>query len=112
MNITLEEYKAEILDLATNIMADYGENDDDDIFGRIIHEALDGHEWLTSTAYRGDVAQLSDNSKAYLDDYDAETLGQIVIERGVEDITFVIAAYAMAVDVTQEVQRMITEGSW
>jgi hypothetical protein len=111
MNITLEDYKAEILDLATNIMDEYGDQNDDDIFDYVIRETLDGHHWLTLTAHSGEVAQLSDNSDAYLE-LGKDYIGQTVIDNGIDGITALIAYLAMEADLTQAVQKMITCGSW
>jgi hypothetical protein len=106
MNITLEEYKAEILRIATDIIDEYKDDnfDCEDIFDYVIREWLDHQEWLTLADYSGEVAKLSDNREAYLE-LGSEILGLTLVDEGIVVLITLIDYYAMQADITQSVKK-------
>jgi hypothetical protein len=106
MNITSTEYRKELKSLAADIVAeheDYAEAHD------LVHETIDGHQWIIYTTYNNDIVQISDNHDAYLDVYGPEDLGQIVIDNGVDGLTLTRAFFAMSQDLNDAIAKIINE---
>jgi hypothetical protein len=100
------DYNAEIKSIAAYLVSDAMEqcdNDRDDaeelINDSLLHETIDGHQWVIYYSYNLDVIQNSDNSEAYKDVYDNESIGALVSEKGVDDLNTMIAFFAMYQDV-------------
>jgi hypothetical protein len=119
MNITAQEYQEEINSLAQDLVSELSEeikaeNDYDEVLEGVretiqdrIHETVDSHQWVIYYSYNSDVIQHSDNEDAYLDVYDNESLGQIVAEKGVEQLGTIRAYFAMYQDLAEACQEEI-----
>jgi hypothetical protein len=106
MNITSTEYREELKSLAADIVAeheDYAEAHD------LVHETIDGHQWIIYTAYNNDIVQISDNHDAYLDVYNQEDLGQIVMDKGIDGLTLTRAFFAMSQDLNDAIHEITSE---
>ena len=103
MNITQQEYTAEIELLAQSCIDDCTDIDD---IGSYVHETVDGHRWIIYTAYHADIVRLSDSNEAYLDVYCNEDLGQLVTDNGPQHIIMVQAFFAMCQDVNESIHAL------
>ena len=118
-----KEYREEINSLAVNIvdelhlevLSDEPGMESDDIneilkeSGRLyeyISEAVDNHMWIIYYSYNRDVIEHSNDPDAYKEVYDNESIGQLVSEKGLDDLNMMIAYFAMLSDVTDEVSRL------
>ena len=107
MNINQSEYWKEVKTTAENIaeMAlEESEWDRDEaeeyINDTLLHETVDGHEWIIYTAYHLPIIQHSPN-----DEYMAENLGgldETVKEHGVQGLHMAMAFWAFYADVQEE----------
>ena len=75
----------------------------------LVHETIDGHQWIIYTAYNNDIVQISDNHAAYLDVYCQEDLGQLVIDSGVDGLTMTRAYFAMSQDLNDAIAEIISQ---
>ena len=69
----------------------------------INHEIIDSHHFIIYTHNHSNIIDNSDNNEAYLELYNNEDLGQLVIERGPEAVTQAQAFYAMLQDLDNEI---------
>ena len=102
------EYYLEIQSIAANLVSeamDQCSNDKEEalelINDSLLHETIDGHQWVIYYSYNAEVIQHSSNSDAYQDIYDNESLGQLVTDRGVDSLNTMIAFFAMYTDVQE-----------
>lgn len=94
--ITLEEYNDEIKAIAAGC-AKEAEGDHDRALD-LVHEAVDGHEWIIYTHHNAEVLQHSDNHEAYFDD-----CGQLEAD-SYSDAMIKMAFAAMHRDVCDEIE--------
>lgn len=126
-NITFAEYRKEIYSLALALVGDaidalqydgYEVISRDDVEDRIIgtdyltmdsllHEAIDGHQWIIYYAYNDDVLRYTEHSDAYQDCYSNEDLGQLVAEKGFDSAKAMMAYFAMYNDVLDHLDEAI-----
>ena len=111
-NITSSQYWIEVEALAnliaTNAMQSC-DNDRDDaeelIIDRLLHETIDGHEWIIYNAYNLDVIQYSDNEDYYIDEFGSESAGDELKSGGLSRLHTAVAFWALYADV----QNMISD---
>lgn len=107
MDITQSSYNEEIKSIATDLVEELmQEHDNDremseDMMHDRLHETIDGHQWVIYYAYNDDVLKYSENEEAYQGVYDNESLGQLVAERGINDLKTMMAYFAMYQDVSE-----------
>ena len=106
LDFTESQYHQEIKDIASDLYdeaLDQNDNDhdqaEDAIFDRMLHELVDGHQWVIYTYSNELVARFSYNAEAYRDCYDNESIGQIVTDKGLEGMKPIIAYFAMQQDI-------------
>ena len=111
-NMTQSSYNEEIRDLATNMVEEAMSNNDNDsdaaleaIQEDVLHETIDGHQWVIYYAYNDDVLKYSDNCEAYQDCYDNESLGALVAEKGIDGVKPMMAYFAMYQDVSELLEQ-------
>lgn len=108
---TQYEYTTEIKELAESIVEtaynEYDEVTDQEsaeelINDTLLHETIDGHQWVIYCAYNDDVLKYSDNDEAYQDCYGNEDLGALVAEKGIDGVKPMMAFFAMYQDVQDQ----------
>lgn len=120
-NITFSEYRKEIEELATCLVDDAidaleydkeeitRESVEDIIMDSLLHETIDGHQWVIYYAYNDEVLTHTEFPEAYQDVYSNEDLGQLVAEKGFDSAKMVMAFYAMYNDVLSQIDWAIGE---
>lgn len=108
MNISQNDYTKEILEIAESMVetafdeydeVETVEDAEELINDTLLHEAIDGHQWVIYYAYNDDVLKHSDNDEAYQDVYCNEDLGALVAEKGIDGVKPMMAYFAMYQDV-------------
>ena len=109
------QYNKEISDLAFDLYDEALDQNDNDhelamdaITDRMLHELIDGHQWVIYTYSSELVGRFSSNSEAYRDCYGDESIGQIVSEKGLDAIKPIIAFFAMYQDVMDAIFELET----
>jgi len=105
-DITYSEYWKEIKDLAENITTEAMENNDNDreeaeeaINDHILHETVDGHQWVIYYNYSLDVVKHSDNEDYMVDNFGSEYAGDIMKDQGLDSLHSAIAFWCMYADI-------------
>jgi hypothetical protein len=100
------EYNAEIKSIAAELVREAMEQKDNDqeealelINDTLLHETIDGHQWVIYYSYNLNVIQNTWNGDEYTSVYDDESLGELVREKGVDSMNTMIAFFAMYADV-------------
>ena len=113
LDFNSNEYFAEIVDIASDLYDEALQQNDnehesamDAIHDNMLHELVDGHRWIIYTYSNELVARFSNNSEAYLDCYDNESIGQIVSDNGLDAVKPIIAGFAMYHDISDEIYRL------
>ena len=111
-NITRSQYWIEVEALANSIATEAMQSCDNDREGAeemindsLLHETIDGHEWIINNAYNLDVIQHSDNTDYYIDEFGSESAGEELKNGGLSGLHTAIAFWALYADV----QNMISE---
>lgn len=105
--ITHAEYWAEIESIAKEVTAEALENDLDTY--EVLHEWIDGHQWVIYYSYNLDVLEHCSNMEAMIDNLGNESAGQVLAERGLLSLHSALAFWAMYEDVTNEDKFVINE---
>lgn len=105
MNITYQEYLAEVRSIAENAIEEAGEYEQD-VYDTA-YEAVDGHKWIIYYAYNDDVIRHSGNPDAWQDCYAMEYIGQLVVDEGMQGARAVQAYFALSQDVNEEVAEQL-----
>ena len=113
LDFNSNEYHVEISDIASDLYDEaLGQNDNDhesamdDISDDLLHELVDGHRWIIYTYSNELVARFSNNSEAYLDCYDSESIGQLVSDKGLDAVKPIIAYFAMYQDIMSAIYEL------
>lgn len=113
LEFTESQYRQEIKDLASDLYDEaLAQNDNDHdqaedaIFDYMLHELVDGHEWVIYTYSNDLVARFSDNSEAYMECFDSESIGQIVTDNGLDGMKPYIAYFAMEYDISDALYQL------
>ena len=93
--ITAEEYANEIHDLAQSC-AEEAHEQGRDLYD-VIHETVDGHQWVIYTRYNLYVLQHTFNPNAHEDLGD---IGHVLSERGLDGLHAYLACVSMIADVS------------
>jgi hypothetical protein len=109
------EYQEEISDLADIIIDEaIAELEPDElsveevqekISDSLLHETIDGHQWIIYTHNHADIIRHSDNDEAYEDMYCNDDLGDLVKSHGLDHITMIIAFWAFYYDVQEVIDN-------
>jgi len=107
------EYNKGIRDLAESIVEtaynEYDEVTDREtaeelINDRLLHETIDGHQWVIYNSYNASVMQYSDNEDYYIDNFGTEDAGIVLKEHGLNGLHNVIAYWCMYADVQEQLE--------
>ena len=85
---------AELAEDALQLVNDY----DYDLY-EAVHEIIEGSEYAIYYRYHNDILRYTKNSDAALDVYSSRDLGDIVAEKGLDELNSVLAFWALAQDV-------------
>lgn len=103
--ISNHEYWKEINELAEQIVSEAMEQCDNDrdaaqdaIFDTILHQTVDGHQWVIYYSYNLDVIRHSDNESYYADNFGGESLAAS-LEQGLDTLHCHIAFWCMYADI-------------
>ena len=110
-NITSLQYWKEVQDLADSIAEDamrQCDNNRDDaeelINDSLLHETIDGHQWIIYYAYNLDVYQYSNNSDYYIDSFGGDDAAYVLKEKGLDGLHQALAFWAFYADVQEKIK--------
>lgn len=113
-NITSSQYWNEVQSLAVSIAEDamaYCDNNRDDaeelINDSLMHETIDGHQWIIYNAYNLDVYQYSDNSEYYIDNFGGDDAAFVLKEKGLEGLHQALAFWSLYADVQDKINEAL-----
>ena len=113
LEFTSTEYHNEISDLAANLYTEALEQNDNDhesaidaIHDQLLHELVDGHQWVIYTYSNELVERFSDNAEAFKDVYDSESIGALVADQGLDSVKPIIAYFAMYQDISDRLNEL------
>ena len=113
LEFTSSEYHKEINDLAADLYSEALEQNDNDhdlaveaIHDHLLHELVDGHQWVIYTYSNELVERFSDNAEAFKDCYDNESIGAIVADRGLDALKPIIAYFAIFQDISDRLNDL------
>jgi len=102
---TQYEYYQEVLSIAENLVSeamDQSNNDREEaeelINDSLLHETIDGHQWVIYNGYNVSVMKYSDNEDYYIDKFGTEDAGATLQERGLSGLHNAIAFWCMYAD--------------
>ena len=106
--ITASQYWKEVEATAARVIARaQDESEDGDLMevinDTILHEEIDGHEWIVYDVYNLDVIQYSENIDHYIDNFGADAAAEELKARGLTGLHTTIAFWAMYADVYNKV---------
>ena len=114
--ITSAQYYNEVNSLAEIIAEEAMQQSDNDrsdaeelINDSLLHEAIDGHQWIIYYAYNLDVYQHSDNSNYLIDNLGNEYAGTILQEKGLDGLHCALAFWALYADVQEKISDALDE---
>lgn len=113
LEFTSTEYYREISDLADDLYSEALEQNDNDhdmaieaIHDHLLHELVDGHQWVIYTYSNELVEQFSANAEAFKDYYGNESIGAIVADQGLDALKPIIAYFAMYQDIIDHLNEL------
>lgn len=111
-NITNAEYWIEVEAIANCIATEAMQSCDNDrdeaeelINDSLLHETIDGHQWIIYNHYNLDVIQYSDNEDYYIDEFGTESAGEELKSGGLSGLHTAVAFWALYADV----QNMLSD---
>ena len=114
MSISEFEYKKEVTDIALGLVldnkADYESKEEleEAINDTLLHEAIDGHQWVIYYAYNLDVYNHSGNQDYAVDNFGGDWLQHVIKENGLAGLHQGLAFWCLYADV-QEVLHDVLE---
>ena len=113
LEFTSSEYHQEISDISDGLYsAALWKNDNDhdlaveEIHDHLLHELVDGHQWVIYTYSNGLIERFSDNANAFMDVYDNESIGALVADKGLDAVKPIIAYFAMYQDISDRLNDL------
>ena len=113
-NITSSQYWNEVQSLAVSIAEDamsYCDNSREEaeelINDSLLHETIDGHQWIIYYAYNLDVYQYSDNSEYYIDNFGSDDAAYVLKEKGLDGLHQVLAYWSLYADVQEKIAEAL-----
>tara|TARA_R110001599_G_scaffold11881_1_gene55943 strand:+ start:778 stop:1137 length:360 start_codon:yes stop_codon:yes gene_type:complete len=113
LEFTSTEYYREISDLAADLYSEALEQNDNDhdlaveaIHDHLLHELVDGHQWVIYTYSSELVERFSDNGEAFMDVYDNESIGALVADQGLDALKPIIAYFAIYQDISDRLNEL------
>ena len=116
-NITSSsQYWIEVEALANQIAQDAMSSCDNDrseaeelINDSMLHETIDGHQWVIYNAYNLDVLQYSGNSDRYIDEFGTDDAAIVLKEGGLHGLHQSLAFWALYADVLEKITDALDE---
>ena len=71
----------------------------------ILHETIDGHEWIIYYGYNLDILKYSDNSDYAMDELGPESAAITLKEKGLDGLHQYLAYFALYADVLERIHR-------
>lgn len=112
--ITTSQYWIEVEAVAANIASEAmqtASNDRDEaediINDSLLHETIDGHEWIIYTAYHLPILQISDNTDYYIDNFGSDDAGYVLKNKGLDGLHQTIAYFAFYADVNDKISEAL-----
>ena len=109
-NITSSQYWNEVQSLAVSIAEDAMSRCDNDrseaeemINDSMLHETIDGHQWIIYYAYNLDVYQYSDNSDYYIENFGSDDAAHVLKENGLNGLHQALAFWSLYADVQDKI---------
>ena len=108
--ITQSSYQIEIESIAASLVDEAMEEKDsrdeaqDQIFDYMLHEYIDGHQWIIYYYGNDKVLEFTSNEDAYQDVYCNEDLGAVVASEGIQKLKTIMAYFAMYQDVSDQIE--------
>lgn len=122
MQITEQQYWAEVASLVACIVseaANYTDCNAADTFDRdtvlekiydtVLHETIDGHQWVIYYAYNLDILQYSDNTDYMVDNFGPEFAGKTLKEAGLSGLHMHLAFWALYADVADHIDGALDD---
>lgn len=113
-NITSSQYWNEVQSLAVSIaeyamaQCDNGRDDSEELINdSLLHETIDGHEWVIYNSYNLDVYQHSGNSDYYIDNFGGDDAACVLKEKGLDGLHQALAFYAFYADVQDKISEAL-----
>ena len=113
-NITSSQYCNEIQSIAVSIAEDamsHCDNNRDDaeelINDSLLHETIDGHQWVIYYAYNLDVYQHSNNPDYYIDNFGGDDAAYVLKEKGLDGLHNVLAFWSLYADVQEKIEEAL-----
>lgn len=115
-NITSSQYWNEVQSLAVSIAEDAmsacdnnRDNAEELINDSLLHETIDGHEWIIYNAYNMDVYQYSGNSDYYIDNFGSDDAAYVLKEKGLAGLHQALAFWSLYADVQEKISEALDE---
>ena len=113
-NITSSQYWNEIQSLAVTIAEEamlHCDNNRDEaeelINDSLLHETIDGHQWIIYYAYNLDVYQYSDNSDYYIENFGSDDAAHVLKENGLNGLHQALAFWSLYADVQDKIGKAL-----
>ena len=111
-----QEYYAEINNIAESIVDDAMQQFDNDrseaeefINDTLLHEVIDGHQWVIYQSYNLDIIGHSSNEEYMIDNFGGEALAEALSNSGLDGLHNAIAFWAMYADVQELIDTKLDE---
>jgi hypothetical protein len=116
MQISSSQYWNQIQAAAESLALDAMQENDfdkeaasDAIFDNLLHEYVDGHQWIIYNAYNLDVIQHSDNADYYVDNFGCEAAGEELKNNGLSGLHTAVAFWCMYADIADKISDALDE---
>jgi hypothetical protein len=114
MQLSGVEYWKEVSALAEMIVSEAADTFDRDtvlekIRDVLLHETIDGHQWIIYYAYNLSVLEHSDNSDYMVDNLGAESAGEVLKDSGLSGLHSALAFWALYADVQDHIDSALDE---
>lgn len=110
------QYVTEINSIAADLVQRAMDENDNDreqaeeaINDRMLHEDIDGHQWVIYYAYNMPVIQYSDNAEYMVDNFGGEAVEAAVKDGGMSGLHTAVAFWAMYADVQDRLDQAFDE---
>ena len=81
----------------------------DAIFDTMLHEYVDGHQWIIYMAYNLDVIEYSDNQDYYIDNFGADCACYELKTNGISGLHTAIAFWCMYADIADRISDALDD---
>jgi len=110
------EYWIEVQNLADNIVSEAMDECDNDlnaaeelINDSLLHETIDGHQWVIYYSYNLDVIRHSDNAEYYQENFGVDALATSLEQGGLDTLHCHMAFWALYADVQDAITTKLEQ---